>query len=145
MSGAHKLKINDFLYGFILSGLTFLPPETTKVIRKIHGSVRCIASFGPAKNTLVDTRLKCQPCGLKLMQCCQLSWIIWARPDFGPYLPVSRLEFEISWIIFKVCHFFISVDNFLTVFKISTILRCLSYFNVNIKHFLVNFRAAILT
>ena len=26
-------------------------------------------------------------------QCCQLSWIIQETPDFGPYLPVSRLEY----------------------------------------------------
>ena len=28
-------------------------------------------------------------------QSCQLSWIIWETPDFGPYLPVSSLEYEI--------------------------------------------------
>ena len=35
------------------------------------------------------------------------SRIIWDTSDFGPYLPVSRLEFEISWIIAEVCHFFV--------------------------------------
>ena len=36
------------------------------------------------------------------LQCCQLSWIIRQTPDFGPYLPVSRLESYISPIIAKV-------------------------------------------
>ena len=40
-----------------------------------------------------------------LLQFCQLPWIIRETPDFGPYLPVSTLESEISWIITKVCHF----------------------------------------
>ena len=39
-------------------------------------------------------------------QCCQLHWIIRETPDFGPYLLVSRLEYEISQIIPDVCHFF---------------------------------------
>ena len=34
-------------------------------------------------------------------QCCQLSKIIWEAPDFWPYLPVSRLESDISRIIAK--------------------------------------------
>ena len=37
-------------------------------------------------------------------QCCQLSQIIWETPDFGPYLPVSRLEHEIAQIFTEVCH-----------------------------------------
>ena len=36
------------------------------------------------------------------LQCCQLSRIIRETPDFGPYLPVSRLESDISRIIAKV-------------------------------------------
>ena len=67
-------------------------------------------------------------------QCCQLSWIIRETPVFGPYLPVSRFEDEISWIITNVCHFSrLQVNK-----KISTILLCLSYFTVNIEHFLIN-------
>ena len=31
-------------------------------------------------------------------------------PDFGQYLPISRLENEISRIITKVCHFFSRLD-----------------------------------
>ena len=31
-------------------------------------------------------------------------------PDFGPYLPISRLENEISRIITKGCHFFSRLD-----------------------------------
>ena len=31
-------------------------------------------------------------------QCCQLSRIIWETSDFGLYLTISRLEYEISWI-----------------------------------------------
>ena len=34
-----------------------------------------------------------------LYHCCQLSRIIRETPDFGPYLPVSRLESKISRII----------------------------------------------
>ena len=30
------------------------------------------------------------------MQSCQLSQIIQETPDFGPYLPFSRWEYEIS-------------------------------------------------
>ena len=37
-------------------------------------------------------------------QCCQLSRIIQETPDFGLYLPVSRLEYEISRILTNVCH-----------------------------------------
>ena len=37
--------------------------------------------------------------------CSQLSRIILEAPDFGPYLPVSRLESEISRIIAEGCHF----------------------------------------
>jgi len=37
-----------------------------------------------------------------LPQCCQLYRVVRETPD---YLPVSRLESEISWIIAKVCHF----------------------------------------
>ena len=42
-------------------------------------------------------------------QCCQLSWISWETPDFGPYLLASRLENEISWIFFEVCS--LAVDS----------------------------------
>ena len=42
-----------------------------------------------------------QGCG----RCCQLSQVMRETPDFEPYLPVSRLESEISLIITKVCHF----------------------------------------
>ena len=40
-----------------------------------------------------------------LQQGCQLSQIIRETPDFKPFLPVSRLESEISRIIAEVCHF----------------------------------------
>ena len=43
-------------------------------------------------------------CILCPLQYCQLSQIIRETPDFRPYLPVSRLESEISWIT-EVCHF----------------------------------------
>ena len=36
-------------------------------------------------------------------QCCQLYGIIRENPDFVPYLPVSRLEYEISRIFSEVC------------------------------------------
>ena len=36
-------------------------------------------------------------------QCCQLCGIIRENPDFGPYLPVSRLEYEITRIFSEVC------------------------------------------
>ena len=38
-------------------------------------------------------------------QGCQLSRIIRETPHFKPFLPVSRLESEISRIITEVCHF----------------------------------------
>ena len=38
-------------------------------------------------------------------QCCQLSQIIQETPDFEPFLHVSRLESEISWIIAEVYNF----------------------------------------
>ena len=38
-------------------------------------------------------------------QGCQLSRIIWETPDFKPFLPVSRLDSEISRIMAEVCHF----------------------------------------
>ena len=70
---------------------------------------------------------------VKSMQFCQLSRIIRETPDFEPYLPVSRLESEISRIITKVCHLIsCGPDN-----EISNILRCLSYF-INIERFLTN-------
>ena len=45
--------------------------------------------------------VSCKPV-LNKNQSCQLSWIIQETPDFGPYLPVSRLESDISRIIAKV-------------------------------------------
>ena len=45
---------------------------------------------------------------LTVMQCCHLSRIIQEPPDFGPYLPVSRLESDLSWMIAKVA---LSVDS----------------------------------
>ena len=70
-------------------------------------------------------------------QCCQLSRIIQETPDFGPYLPVSRLEYEILLKIAEFCHF---LESRLSNNKISNILRCLSYFcTVNIESFLVIF------
>ena len=38
-------------------------------------------------------------------QCCQLSRIIRETPDFEPFLPVSRLESEISRTVAEVCYF----------------------------------------
>ena len=38
----------------------------------------------------------------KASQCCQLSWIMRETPYFGLYLPVSRLESDISRIIAQV-------------------------------------------
>ena len=86
-------------------------------------------------------RLDCSACNIIMfwpakrpkrsfpVQCCQLSR---ETSDFGPFFPVSRLEFEISSIIAEVCRFF-SRLRLLSDHKISTILRCLSYFNVHIK------------
>ena len=39
---------------------------------------------------------------LWIFQCCQLSRMIWETPDLGPYLPVSRLESDITRIITKI-------------------------------------------
>ena len=38
-------------------------------------------------------------------QCCQLSRIMRETADFEPFLPVSRFESEISWIIAEVYNF----------------------------------------
>ena len=66
------------------------------------------------------------------VQGCQLSRIIRETPDFKLFLPVSRLESEISRIIAEVCSFLYirPSDN-----EISNILRCLSYFSVNNERF----------
>ena len=60
-------------------------------------------------------------------QGCQLSQIIRETPDFEPFLPISRLESEISWIITEVCHFLL---NRLSDNEISNSLHCLSYFTI---------------
>ena len=68
-------------------------------------------------------------------QCCQLSQIIRETPDFELFLPVSRLESEISQIITQVFHFlYIRLSDD----EISNILHCLSYFTVDIERFLTN-------
>ena len=41
---------------------------------------------------------------LQSLQCCQFSRIIQETPEFGPYLLVSRLEYEISRIFTEICH-----------------------------------------
>ena len=71
------------------------------------------------------------------LQCCQLSWIIWETPAFEPFLPVSRLESEISWIIAKVCYF-LYIWLYDKEISNTGILHCLSSFTVNIKLFLAN-------
>ena len=58
---------------------------------------------------------------------CQLSWIIWETPDFGPYLMVSRLESDISRIITKVA---ISCGLDFTTIKCQ--IFCLVWVTVNI-------------
>ena len=66
--------------------------------------------------------------------CFQLSWVMRETSDFEPYLPVSRLEPEISQIITKVCLFLVDATLW---HEISNILCCLSYF-INIEHFRLN-------
>ena len=57
-------------------------------------------------------------------------------PDFEPFLPVSKIESEISRIIAEVCHFlYIRLSGN----EISNILRSLSYFSVDTDRFLTNF------
>ena len=68
------------------------------------------------------------------LQGCQLSRIIRETPDFEPFLPVSRLEAEISRKIAEVCSF---LYNRLSDNEISK-LRCFSHFIVNIERFLTN-------
>ena len=68
--------------------------------------------------------------------CCQLSRIIWETPDFRPYFPVPRLEYEISPIFTKVFHSVVDSTFRHWTFKY---LRCLSYFTVNIEPFLITF------
>ena len=69
------------------------------------------------------------------VQGCQLSRIIRETPDFELFLPVSRLESEISRIIAEVCHF---LKIRLSDNEISNILRCFSYLTVNIERFVTN-------
>ena len=50
------------------------------------------------------------------MQCCQLSRMIRETPDFRPYLPASRLKYEISRIIaIEVVFYFFSRLDFPTI------------------------------
>ena len=66
-------------------------------------------------------------------QSCQLSRIIQETPDFGPYLPVSRLESDISRIIAKVAIF--CRLNFPTIkFQIF----CVVWATVNMECFLID-------
>ena len=56
---------------------------------------------------------------ISITQGFQFSQIIRETPDFEPFLPVSRLESEISRMIAEVCHFF--VDS--------------TFWQLNFKHF----------
>ncbi|CAH3150664.1 unnamed protein product, partial [Porites evermanni] len=64
-------------------------------------------------------------------QGCQLSQIIRETPDFKPFLPVSRLESEISRIIAEACHFLsnvtIKTTSFLCVFFFQKMTSYLHY------------------
>ena len=77
---------------------------------------------------------------LATLQGCQLSRIIRETPDFEPFLPVSRLESEISRIIAEARHF---LWIRLSQNEISNILPYLSYFTANIEPFPHKFRYAV--
>ena len=67
-------------------------------------------------------------------QCFQLSWIILETPDFGPYLPVSRLESGISRIITKVaisCR--IDFPTIKIFFKYFVLFELLLTWNISLK------------
>ena len=74
-------------------------------------------------------------------QCCQFSQIIWETPDFGPYLPVSRLESDISWISTKLaisCRLHQKFPHkFLmwTVYVLYTSIRINEHFGHKYRHF----------
>ena len=67
------------------------------------------------------------------IQYCQLSWIIRESPDFGPYLPVSRLESDISRIIAKV-----AISCRLDFPTIKFQIFCIVWATVNMEHFHIN-------
>ena len=50
----------------------------------------------------MEKRFMSHVMSLWIFQCCQLSRMICETPDLGPYLPVSRLESDISRIIAKI-------------------------------------------
>ena len=70
-------------------------------------SLRISHNFSIFKNYSRPVRTIWQLYSLKMniLQCCQLYWIIPDTPDFEPFLPVSRLESEISRIVAEVCYF----------------------------------------
>ena len=66
-------------------------------------------------------------------QCCQLSQIIQETPDFVPYLPVSRLESDISWIIAEVaisCRLNFSTIKF-QIFRVVWVTINMERFSIN--------------
>ena len=68
-----------------------------------------------------------------LSQCCQLSQIIHDTPDFGLYLPVSRLEYEISKKIAEVCHFFSRLDFLTMKFQLFCIVTAILMLESNVS------------
>ena len=82
-----------------------------------------------------------------LLQCCQLSRIIWETPDFGLYLLVSRLESDISWIIAQIaisctlnfptiklqifCVVWATVRTFPYKFWYATVISAIMWLNIN--------------
>ena len=91
----------------------------TKLFRKQNSWWLCIL-IHPAVMTAVS-------------QCCQLSCIIQETPDFGPYLPVSRSESVISWIIAKV-----AISCRLDFPTIRCQIFCIVWATVNMECFLIN-------
>ena len=95
------------------------------------------------------------PC---LLQCCQLSRIIWETPDFGLYLLVSRLESDISRIIAKIaifCVVWATVGTFPYKFWYATVISavmwlniinclCATYINQNQRAFLAQITSFVL-
>ena len=70
---------------------------------------------------------------LWIFQCCQISRIIQETPDFGPYLPVSRLESDISRIIAKV-----AISCRLDFPTIKFQIFCIVSATVNMGRFVIN-------
>ena len=102
----------------------------------------CFRMIDDLRGSLTSTKaenkvcIKWNPLKIALLaaSCCQLSQITRKTPDFGPYLPVSRLESDISWIIAKV-----AASGRLDFPTVTFQMFCVVWATVNMERFLINF------